>query len=251
MSLFLAQNCPVCDRPTDQTFCLDCQRQIYPDSHSAHLISNGSSQTDLRAAPALPVCALGLYSGSLKRAILAMKYGDRPDIAAPLGAALAQHWLAHSPVAMPSKGFAIAHSLCAVPIPLHADRQKSRGFNQAELIARSFCQVSDLPLLTHGLIRIQATRPQHELGLADRQQNLNQVFQVGPSLKKRWHSRSVSTRSLSKESHRASQPGKAPPAVLLIDDIYTTGATAQSAATTLRDAGISVAGIVAVAQAAL
>lgn len=231
MGLFLAQACPVCDRPTAHTFCLDCQRQIYPRQIYLERRSKVPSQQNKVSSEQglLPICALGLYSGSLKRAILAMKYGDRPDVAAPLGAALAQHWLAQQPTTL-SHASANKPLLCAVPIPLHAERQKSRGFNQAELIARAFCQISELPLLTHGLTRIQSTRPQHELGLAERQQNLNQVFQVGPSL------------------HRRSQASLA---VLLVDDIYTTGATAQSAAATLRQAGISVAGIVAVAQAEL
>jgi ComF family protein len=239
-SLFLAQNCPVCDRPTAQTFCLDCQRQIYPAKSSSTL--NALSTPDALSTPSLPksahplpVWALGLYSGSLKQAILALKYGDRPDVAGPLGAALAQHWLAQLPAARSAS--TRSSLLCAIPIPLHAERQKSRGFNQAELIARAFCQVSEVPLLTHGLMRVQSTRPQHELGLTERQQNLEGVFQVGPSLTER--------------SHRFTSHSKAPPAVLLVDDIYTTGTTAQSAAATLRQAGISVVGIVAIAQAAL
>jgi ComF family protein len=237
MGLFLAQACPVCDRSTAHTFCLDCQRQIYPD-RSSKVPSKPSSVSSAQGL--LPICALGLYSGSLKRAILAMKYGDRPDVAAPLGAALAQHWLAQQPTVLSS---ASLHKplLYAVPIPLHAERQKSRGFNQAELIARAFCQISELPLLSQGLVRTQSTRPQHELGLAERQQNLNQVFQVGPSLQRLVDLRQQGSR----------QQGKSTPTVLLVDDIYTTGATAQSAAVTLRRAGISVAGIVAVAQAEL
>ncbi len=264
MSLFLAQNCPVCDRPAIQTFCLDCQRQIYP---STDLYSGGSSERSSQSGSAeLPVCALGSYSGSLKRAILAMKYGDRPDVAGPLGAALAQHWIAQAtPANAISQSTAPPHfaqsapsALCAVPIPLHADRYSSRGFNQAELIARAFCQVSELPLLAHGLIRVQATRPQHELGLADRQQNLEQVFQIGSSLSRRLPRQDSGREASRWQSLPAkTQPshsifwGKTAPAVLLVDDIYTTGTTAQSAAATLRQAGISVVGIVAVAKAAL
>jgi predicted amidophosphoribosyltransferase len=254
MGLFLAQACPVCDRSTAHTFCLDCQRQIYPS------LGDSKKSSQVRSEPSLlPICALGLYSGSLKRAILAMKYGDRPDVAAPLGAALAQHWLAQQPTVLSGATLssatlssattqrASAHKslhrprLYAVPIPLHAERQKSRGFNQAELIARAFCQISELPLLSQGLVRTQSTRPQHELGLAERQQNLNQVFQVGPSLQ----------RLADLRQQGSKRQGKATPTVLLVDDIYTTGATAQSAAMTLRRAGISVAGIVAVAQAEL
>ena len=231
MGLFLSRDCAVCDRPTAHTFCLDCQRQIFRPTMAQNQIDPLSDS--------LPVVALGLYGGSLKRAILAMKYGDRPDVARPLGIALGGYWLAQQPRASQRQATIAAgrSTLYALPIPLHAGRQKSRGFNQAELIARSFCQVSKVPLLADGLVRVQATRPQHELGLAERQQNLEQVFQVG--------------RSLHQRAHRARAQGQASPSVLLVDDIYTTGATVQSAAATLRQAGISVEGIVTVARAAL
>ncbi len=236
MGLFLSQGCAVCDRPTAQTFCLDCQRQIFQPEAAQN---QAKDQPDLQGDPALPISVLGLYSGSLKRAILAMKYGDRPEVAKPLGTALARHWLAQQPIALPNKTTPATGRLVpyALPIPLHAGRQKSRGFNQAELIARAFCQVSKVPLLADGLVRVQATRPQHALGLAERQQNLDQVFEVGKSLHRR--------------AHHARENGKASPSVLLIDDIYTTGATVRSAAATLSQAGISVVGIVTVARAAL
>ncbi len=219
-SLFLAQGCAVCDRPTLQSFCLDCQRQI-------QLPSAERSQLSATAAGALPVMALGIYHGMLKRAILTMKYSDRPDIARPLGAALGQKWLAQQPCKANAdrKG---TTSLYALPIPLHASRYRERGYNQAELIARSFAQVSGLPLLSQGLVRSQATLPMHQLKLQARQQNLAQAFQIGPSL-----------RQLTQ------------PRVLLIDDIYTTGTTVQSAADTLARAGVCVVGVLVIARATL
>ena len=240
MGLFLSRGCAVCDRPTAQTFCLDCQRQVFQPETALHQAKDQPHlQANLQGDLALPISALGVYSGSLKRAILAMKYGDRPEVARPLGTALGWHWLAQQPRPPENKATKAAgrSALYALPIPLHAGRQKSRGFNQAELIARAFCQVSKVPLLANGLVRVQATQPQHELGLAERQQNLEQVFQVG--------------KSLDQLAHRARAQGQASPSVLLVDDIYTTGATVQSAAATLRQAGISVKGIVAVARAAL
>ncbi|NJM96295.1 MAG: ComF family protein [Phormidesmis sp. RL_2_1] len=232
--VFLSQGCAVCDRPTSQTFCQDCQRQLpsctdrlladdwQPSAATAlsaghlsadhlstghlstgHLstghLSTGHAVIDpapikrswaeprgetlecqtLNAKP-LAVGASGLYEGTLKRAILALKYRDRPDVAQPLGMALAQQWLkstATLTVAHPIKA-----PLYAVPIPLHDSRYRQRGYNQAELIAQAFCRISGLPLLAHGLNRIQQTLPQHQLNLAARQQNLSQAFEVGPAL---------------------------------------------------------------------
>ena len=217
-SLFLAQGCAVCDRPTLHPFCLDCQRQILPSSAKV-----SSCPFTVKHDP-LPVISLGIYDGVLKQAILKLKYGDRPDIARPLGAALGQQWLAQRFV----HGFDRRAKLYAIPIPLHASRHRDRGYNQAELIAQAFCQVSGLPLLTEGLVRRQATLPMHRLSLQARQQTLAQAFQIGPSLQ------------------RIVRPN-----VLLIDDIYTTGTTASSAVDTLTQAGILVRGVLVVARATL
>ena len=216
-SLFLAQRCVVCDRPTLQPFCLDCQRQVLPAPVEVSVCPTAERDR-------LPVISLGTYDGALKRAILKLKYGDRPDIARPLGVGLGQQWQAQRFAPDADR----RTKLYAVPIPLHADRHRARGYNQAELIAQAFCRVSGLPLLAQGLMRTQATLPMHRLSLPARQQNLIQAFQVGPSLQ------------------RVVQPH-----VLLIDDIYTTGTTVQSAADTLAQAGILVRGVLVVARATL
>ena len=216
-SLFLAQPCVVCDRPTLHPFCLDCYRQVLPAPVEASVCPTAEHDR-------LPVMSLGTYDSALKRAILKLKYSDRPDIARPLGVCLGQQWQAQWSVPDADR----RTKLYAIPIPLHTDRQQARGYNQAELIARAFCQVSGLPLLPQGLIRTQATLPMHSLSLPARQQNLVQAFQVGSSLQ------------------RAIRPH-----VLLIDDIYTTGTTVQSAADTLAQAGISVRGVLVVARAML
>lgn len=113
-----------------------------------------------------------------------------------------------------------------VPIPLHRDRQAQRGYNQAELIARSFCQVTGLRLRPQGLSRVRNTTAQFGLSIAQRQQNLDGAFRLGPDLR----------------SQRSQVP------ILLLDDIYTTGATVRSAAKTLEASGFPVASLVAVAQ---
>lgn len=227
LGIFLSRGCPVCDRPTPSIFCPDCQRQI---QNCPPLPMRLAMPAQNDAYP-LPVGALGTYGGTLKRAILALKYSDRPDVANPLGAALGQQWLEHVRSGPVSRPAIAATRLYALPIPLHAERQKSRGYNQAELIAQAFCQVSGLPLLGDGLARTQATLPQHQLSLSARQQNLTQAFEVGPSLRQVLRQRSA--------------------AVLLIDDIYTTGTTAQSAALTLARAGMPVVGMMTLARATL
>ncbi|MEM8807369.1 MAG: hypothetical protein AAGF01_15210, partial [Cyanobacteria bacterium P01_G01_bin.38] len=99
----------------------------------------------------------------------------------------------------------------------------------AELIAQGFCRITGLPCLGQGLLRVKATEAQHQFGLATRQSNLRSAFRLGPD----WTLDRMSS------------------AVLLVDDIYTTGATAQAAATELQQSGLKVLGMATVARAIL
>lgn len=218
LNSFLHRGCPVCDRPAPQSFCTDCQRQIQNQIRS-HPQTSPSAESPF-------VESLGAYDGVLKQAILSLKYKNRPDVAQFLGAALGQQW---------AKATLPTTRLCyAIPIPLHHQRQRQRGYNQAALLARSFCRVSELTLLENGLVRSQATTPQHQLGIEARQKNLEGAFEMGKSL---WQ-RQAKARSQNK-----------PLSVVLVDDIYTTGVTIQSAAAVLKSAGIAVLGTVVVAKA--
>lgn len=167
--------------------------------------------------PPLPLFAWGRYDNSLKRAIAALKYENQPRLAEPLGHWLAQSWLA-SPLALTRR------NLWVVPIPMHSEKQAQRGFNQAELLARAFCHSTGLPLQPQALHRRRATVAQFGLSATARHENLSGAFELGTAL-----------------------PVGA--TVLLLDDIYTTGATTRAAAQTLRQR-YSVYGMAAVAKTA-
>jgi ComF family protein len=164
----------------------------------------------------VPVFAWGVYGGKLKQAIAALKYENQPQLARPLGHWLAQAWL--------NSQFASTR-LIVVPIPLHADKQKQRGYNQAALLAQSFCALTMLHLQPRGLERIRGTEAQFPLSASEREKNLAMAFGLGPGFR---HHRPASS-------------------VLLLDDVCTTGATARSAVQTLRQFGIQVYGLVALA----
>ncbi len=203
--------CPLCQRSTAQEFCLDCQRQIL----GCRVESPGWME-----AEGLAVLGWGRYNGALKRAIAAFKYHHHSELARSLGQWMGQSWSA----ANPAKG-----KFIVVPIPMHAAKQQERGFNQAELLARHFCDTTGLSLAVHGLERIRATEAQFRLSPLARAANLQEAFQVGSAFLQK------------KPAHP----------VLLLDDIYTTGATARSAAQTLRRQGIRVQGMVVLARASL
>ncbi len=207
LNLFLKSNCPLCQRSTPQEFCLDCDRQLQkcclPDPKC------------LWQNP-LPVFAWGRYSGNLKRAIAAMKYENQPQIARHLGKSLGEAWLLNAPQC--------DQKLVVVPIPLHANKQKQRGYNQAGLIAQSFCNTTGFKLKLNGLERIRETKPQFRLSVSEREENLTRAFILGKNFSRRPDIQ-----------------------VLLIDDVYTTGATARSAVQTFRQHGIAVLGLAAAA----
>ncbi|MEA5505067.1 ComF family protein [Halotia wernerae UHCC 0503] len=210
LNLFLQSNCPLCQRSTAYNLCQYCTRQLQTCHHK--------NPSALWQEP-MPIFGWGAYGNSLKRAIAVMKYENQPQVARPLGQWLGEAWLLNSP----------NHDqrLVVVPIPMHASKQKQRGYNQAALIAQSFCQTTGLRLKLNGLERVRETKAQFGLSVSERENNLAEAFAVGQEFRR----------------CRLDAP------VLLVDDIYTTGATASSAMQTLRQCGIAVLGLAAVATA--
>lgn len=104
------------------------------------------------------------------------------------------------------------HIALIVPVPLSKKRRRIRGFNQAELIAADLSRLLSIPADTVHLKRVVDTRPQKSLGTRERRENLKSAFA--------WTGQDLSGKN-----------------VLLVDDIYTTGNTIDSAARILRKAG--------------
>ena len=224
---FLTTSCPLCQRNASQIFCPDCHRQLmecrWPSSNSGHAATLASHRPGANSRD-LFIFSWGQYRGPLKQTLALLKYGNQTELGLWLGHQLGHHWNAHG-------RFKTKMQLpIVVPIPLHEDKLKQRGYNQAALIATGFCRVTGLPMAEHGLVRTKATEAMYGLGVTQRQANVTGAFQVSPTLK---------TRTL-KARNRL---------ILLVDDIYTTGSTARAAATTLKNAGYATTGITAMAQA--
>ncbi len=100
-----------------------------------------------------------------------------------------------------------------IPVPLHRKKQKKRGYNQAELIARELGRHWKLPVITNLVVRCKNTRPMKEIVGTDRQNNLKKAFKLGTNDVK------LNT-------------------IIIIDDIYTTGSTMDAIAGVCRRAGI-------------
>ncbi|MFQ4145455.1 ComF family protein [Chlorogloeopsis sp. ULAP02] len=208
LNLFLQSDCPLCQRSAPEEFCQNCTQKL----QKFRLPINSSLRQDC-----VPIFVWGAYGGMLKRAITIMKYENQPQIARPLGKWLGEAWLLQH---------GCDRKLTVVPIPLHPHKLKQRGYNQATLIAQSFCQITGLKLKQNGLERVKATDAQFGLSASERERNLVAAFELGQGF-----------------YHRPDAQ------VLLVDDIYTTGATARAAVQTLRQKGIAVSSLVAVAAA--
>ncbi|MEO1673726.1 MAG: ComF family protein [Cyanobacteria bacterium J06631_2] len=148
-----------------------------------------------------------------------MKYQNQPEIGSLLGSELGKTWIDSGMLKRSPKA-------TVVPIPMHQEKQQQRGFNQAEIIAREFCQVTGYSLNTRTLVRIKATEAMFNFkSTLARAKNLQGAFEVGSKLPQH--------------------------PVLLVDDIYTTGTTVKEAVKVLQAHRIKVIGVAIVAKAGL
>ena len=111
-----------------------------------------------------------------------------------------------------------------VPVPLHHSRRNQRGYNQAELLARRLAKKLRVPILPKALVRTRKTTAQKYLGGRERQRNLESVFALGPRAKT----------GSGLPGGKSLVDGKT---ILLVDDIYTTGGTAEACTRVLLDVG--------------
>jgi len=215
LNLFLKPKCPLCDRSTAKIICIDCDRQI-----SACKFPNF-----LQTREGLNLFAWGIYDGSLKQAIATCKFEDHPELAQPLGIKIGETWNQDISAQNLIKECQQDQAKIKVaPIPMHPEKLKSRGFNQAELLAQGFCAMTRLAIAPKLLQRIKNTKPQIDTNSTqERKDNLDSAFYVD-------------SKFINK-----------PISVILFDDIYTTGATINEAIATLKSVNINVIGVVVLA----
>ena len=221
---FFPPLCLVCRRPVAsyaETFlCRSCAADLtFIDSPLCRIcgIMFNSREGDdhvcgscLSAPPRFDLArSVGVYDGTLRAAIHTFKYRGGLLFAKPLGRLLAEHGrqvLEAGPVDL------------IAPVPLHCKRLRERGFNQSLELARCVGKSWGIAVAAEGLQRIRQTPQQTALSRTERSRNVRGAFAwEGPRLDGR--------------------------GVLLIDDVYTSGATADECAGVLKKAG---AGMVAV-----
>ncbi len=145
-----------------------------------------------------------VYSGVARQMVQGLKYNDATNLAPWMA-----RWMMRAGAEL------LPDAAVIVPVPLHWRRFLKRRFNQSAELARAVAQLSGKPFEPLALTRVKATRQQVGLGISAREDNLRGAFRVLPE-------------------HDILVRGRR---VLLVDDVYTTGATAVASARALKRAG--------------
>jgi competence protein ComFC len=153
--------------------------------------------------------SFGIYDGLLAEAINLYKFHGIRRLAVPLGTFLLDSDTAGIDA--------------VVPVPLSATGLRNRGFNQSLLLAKTFSDKNNLPLVMDGLVKCRETSPQIGLSAKDRTRNLKGAFSA-PRRFEGMH-------------------------VLLVDDVMTTGSTANECAKQLLRAGAADVSVLTLARA--
>ena len=208
-------------QPPDLDLCRDCEEDLPRNSPACArcampLVGPGTACGRCSARP--PDCDAAFapyrYEFPVAELIHRLKYGGQVAIARILGSVLAHRLL--------ERGTPAVDAL--VPVPLHAAREARRGYNQAYEIARIAGGILNLPVLDRLAVRMRATEEQAALPASVRRVNVSGAFEA--------------------------LAGCAPASIAIVDDVLTTGATADALAQALRRAGARRVEAWAVARAA-
>lgn len=223
----LPSACRLCSEPLLRVsalpVCADCLARFSPQtSPLCQLCGEALSLEDAAASPLCPACqdapppflravAFGLYDQDLRAALHLMKFNGLAALSRPLGSLLAQAILSLQTDA--------PAALTVIAVPLHRGKRRARRFNQSVLLAdaalaslRRLRPAWRLTPAHSALVRTRPTLSHFNLSPEERRLNLRGAFAADPAL--------VRGRD-----------------ILLVDDIYTTGATARECTATLLAAG--------------
>jgi ComF family protein len=218
MAPFLCSSCICKFLPVESPLCPVCGFVFESREGSDHVCGNCIKQSRHFGKAR----ALGLYDKTLMEVIHSFKYKEKLQLARPLEELLFSVFVKH---------WNIDDFDLVVPVPLHLKRFRSRGFNQSYLIVKDWPEIAgklrpvNFEIGNGALSRTAWTQPQTGLGRKERMENIKGAFSVGDESK---------------------VAGKR---VLLVDDVYTTGATVDECAGAILEGGAASVEVLTLARA--
>ena len=230
LDLLLPPNCLTCDAPVDLPgqFCPECFRitafvtEPFCQSCGVPFIhaAQGGPERICPSCRAHPpefdrARAALRYDFQARRVVLPFKHGDRTETAQALARLMAR-----------SGAALLQHAELLVPVPLHRRRLVARRYNQSALLALALARLARLPAVTDALLRVRATASLGDRSAAERVAILAGAVAVRPGRAGRLSGRRV----------------------LLIDDVMTSGATANACARVLKEVGATTVDVLVAAR---
>lgn len=223
--------CQLCsaflESPRERIICHDCWRHIKPEK-AAFCLSCGRFFDGLQEPHLCASClqekppfsvhrSCGRYRGKLKDIVLLCKFHNLPILADGIARFAFDRF---------KKDEALWWGIDAIiPVPLHPKRRRTRGYNHAQLIAKKLAELAGIEMLDQQLVKVKNVPPQMSLAVVDRFKSVKGAFSVR-----------------NEESIREK-------VLLLVDDVYTTGATVRECSSVLIGAGARDVRALTVAQA--
>lgn len=212
--LLFPRRCPVCDEIVSgfgEFICPGCYERLEPVDGAVccqcgKKLSDGEGEycRDCRREKHLFDRNFPLYSyRDIADGIYRFKYGNRQEYAGFFGREMAARYRGIREKIRPDG---------LIPVPLHRERMRKRGYNQAELLAEVIGREWNIPVYRKMVIRQKKTLPQKDLNAAERQNNLKKAFNLAGN-------------------------GVKLNTIIIVDDIYTTGSTLDAISELFRESG--------------
>jgi ComF family protein len=226
IDLILPPRCAICRKHSQEQICKECTSKIkYLKTpycrvcgrpHDARFEGDFCHDCYLKKTSFNSARSVAEYEGVIKKALHIFKFNNRYGLKTCLGR-IAADYLNNS------SGMNLSEVDMMIPIPLSRKKLKAREYNQAKLLAEELSKHTGLAINDEILKRTRETTPQFELSRKERLSNLKDAFAASSAVKDK--------------------------TILLIDDIYTTGATVKEASNALKRAGARKVHVLTIARA--
>jgi len=204
------------------SLCTNCYAEFLSNRQSLWWLPiENESGTTGDTIPVLPVATAGMYEGIMQKLIRRLKYDDDRLVVSDIEPLLTR---ALTLLTESVPDLKIRSEVIVVPIPLHWIRERKRGYNQAHLFCSAVGRTSGFVVEKRILRRVRKTKPQFGLKKQERMRNVSDAFALG----------NIDVRGKS---------------IILVDDVFTSGATLTACASILTAGGAKSVSALAAARA--